>query len=216
MGKEEVKDNSRKNREEDSSESLNLDKKTLEKEGEVSSDKVVLEPEVYRTLKEKAQQKDELWDKYLRLYAEYENAQKLWSKKQEELLRFANFRLLKELVGILDEWEVALKNLDKLETEHFQGVEMIHKKFKEILFREGLKPIEIKDSKFDPHLHEVLSVEERADLEDYTILDVFQTGYLYKDKVLKPAKVKVSVKPREKKETENEKKSQNQKAQHNR
>ena len=81
-----------------------------------------------------------------------------------------------------------------------QGLEMIHSKFKNFLEKEGLKEIDTQ-GKFNPHFHEALFFEERQDLEEHTIIEVIQKGYLYEDKVLRTAKVKVSVKPK-KEETE--------------
>ena len=169
---------------------------------EADSEKITVLKKEFQELEKKAKEKDALWDKYLRLYAEYENSKKAWQKQKEELLKFANFRILKEFVTFLDEIEAALDSLENiLDKEKIQqGLEMIHSKFKNFLEKEGLKEIDV-EGKFNPHFHEALFFEERQDLEEHTIIEVIQKGYLYGDKVLRTAKVKVSVKPK-KAETE--------------
>jgi molecular chaperone GrpE len=161
--------------------------------------KVTLAQKEYEELKSKAQEKDETWAKYLRLYAEYDNSKKLWEKNKVEILKFGNFRILKEFVSVLDEIDAALLNMhdEHKDKDHTQGLKMIYKKIKDVLLREGLKPIEAKNKPFDPHLHEALFFEEKEDLEEHTVIEVIQQGYSYEDKVLRPAKVKVSLKPKE-------------------
>ena len=152
------------------------------------------------TLRKKAQERDELWDKYTRLYADYENSKKLWERQKQELLKFGNFRILKEFVSIIDEIEAALLVLKSESQEVAQGLNMIHKKIKEVLTREGLQPVDAVGKIFDPHLHEALLFEERDDLPDHSIIEVIQQGYRYEDKLLRPARVKVSLAPGEKEE----------------
>ena len=175
---------------------------------ELKQEKIVLSKKEHEELKEKANQKDEAGDKYLRLYAEYENSRKMWTKQRQELLKFGNFRILKEFIVILDEIEAALSNAKEHSPDFNKGFEMIYKKMKEILLKEGLKLIEAQGKQFDPHLHEALFFEERDDLPEYTILEVIQQGYQYEDKVLRPTKVKVSLKPRIKDNKEEKAESQ--------
>lgn len=160
--------------------------------------KVSLDQKEYEELKRKAAEKDDTWEKYLRLYAEYDNSKKLWEKNKVELLRFGNLRILKEFIAVLDEIEAALLNMhdEHKDKDHTQGLKMIYAKIKDVLFKEGLRPIEAKDKRFDPHLHEALFFEEREDLEEHTVTEVIQQGYIYEDKVFRPAKVKVSLKPK--------------------
>ena len=67
-----------------------------------SQKEVVLDRDEFDALTKKAEDKDELWDRYLRLYSEFENSKKLWSRQKEELLKFGNFRLLRDFVSALD------------------------------------------------------------------------------------------------------------------
>ena len=156
---------------------------------------ITLPEKDYAQLKKEAAEKKEIWEKYLRLYAEYENAKKLWQKQKEELLKFSNFRLLKELLGLYDEIKMAFASLANIDNEHRKGIEMIEKRMQNILDKENVKRIEAQGKKFDPFQHEVLGVEEKEDCEENTVLEILQDGYIYEGKVLRPAKVKISRKP---------------------
>jgi len=173
------------------------DPQTASKEGKDA--KITLSKKEYEELKQRAEEKDQLWDKFLRLHAEYQNSRKLWDKNKSDLLKFGNFRILKEFVTILDEIEAALVNLETHQDEknHSEGLKMIYKKIKDVLIKEGLKDIQAQGKQFDPHLHEALFFEEREDLDEHTVIEVIQKGYCYEDKVLRPAKVKVSIRPKE-------------------
>ncbi|MBN2121289.1 MAG: nucleotide exchange factor GrpE [Candidatus Omnitrophica bacterium] len=186
-------------------------KDTDNKKGPEASDQQTKESQIsltdkeYQQLKKAAAEKDDVWDKYLRLHAEYDNSKKLWEKNKTDLLRFGNFRILKEFVTVLDEIEAALLNLEihKDDKNHAQGLKIIYTKIKEVLTKEGLRPIEAENKKFDPHLHEALFYEERDDIDEHTVIEIIQKGYTYEDKVLRPAKVKVSLKPKDSESTQN-------------
>ncbi len=159
------------------------------------SKEISLDEEEYQELKKEAEEKKKVWEKYVRLYAEYENAKKLWQKQKEELLKFSNFRLLKELVSLYDEIKMAFASLVNIDTEHRKGIEMIEKRMQNILEKENVEPIEAKGKRFDPFQHEVMGFEERDDCEENVVLEVLQEGYVYEGKILRPAKVKVSRRP---------------------
>ena len=74
----------------------------------------------------KAKERDELWDKYLRLHADYDNAKKVWDKQKSDLLKFGNFRILKEFVTVLDEIEAAFTSLgeEHKDKDHTAGLKM--------------------------------------------------------------------------------------------
>lgn len=138
-----------------------------------------------------------LWDKYVRLCADFENTRKRWERERSEVIRFANFSLLQDLIVMVDELEQALKmvqhhsNIDEIE----KGFKMICSNFKAMLQRKGLKEIEAKGKKFDPHLHEIIASKEVEDSqEEHIVLEDVQKGYLFEDKVLRTAKVIIGVK----------------------
>ncbi len=163
-----------------------------EQEKETDEEMIISKAE-FKGLKKRAEERDEIWDKYLRLYAETENARKLWAKQKEELLKFGNYRIVKDFTHVLDEVEAAMSNLSKEEGEHIRGLTMVYNKIKDVLLKEGVEAIQAKDKPFDPNLHEALFYEERDDLPEHSVIGVIQQGYRYGDKVLRPAKVKVSV-----------------------
>jgi molecular chaperone GrpE len=141
---------------------------------------------------------DALNDKYVRLYAEYENARKLWEKQKVECLQFGSFRIMKDFASVLDDTEAALGSLNEKEhPEYAKGLKMVYAKIKDVLSKEGLQPIEAEGAVFDPHVHEALMFEERGDVPEHTVTAVIQQGYKYGDKVLRPARVKVSRMPAE-------------------
>lgn len=167
------------------------------------------EPEVSieQELEVKTTEYNELWDKYLRLNAEFENARKRWQREREDVLKFANFTLLKEVVIILDEMEQALKmirehtNIDEIS----KGLEIMYNNFLKILVNRGFKYIDVKGKKFDPHLHEIVATRDVDDEgQDHVVLEEIQKGYLLEDKVLRTAKVIVGIKKDSKPEIEEE------------
>lgn len=118
-----------------------------------------------------------------RLQAEFENFQKRVAKEKEQLLQFANKGLLLKLLEVNDNFERALK----AESEIKEGVEMIFKQFNDLLEKEGVSQIKAKGKDFDPRLHEAVTKEG----EGNKIVEVFQKGYMFKDKLLRPSKVKI-------------------------
>ena len=186
----------------------NSEKKVSEEKGQVlaeneKSEEIRLSLKEYEELKKTAGEKDSFYDKYVRLYADYENSRRIWEKQKQDLLKFGNFRILKDFAVVLDELEAALLSLKDKSAEEVKGLRMIYTKIKDLLLKEGLNQIEAEGKLFDPHLHEALCFEERDDLEEHSVIEVIQQGYRYGDKLLRPAKVKVSVKP--KKAEENDK-----------
>lgn len=174
-------------------------KKASEEKGQSSAGnekakEITLSLKEYEELKKAAEEKDSFYDKYVRLYADYENSRRIWEKQKQELLKFGSFRILKDFAVVLDEIEAALSSLKNKSAEEVQGLKMIYTKIKDLLLKEGLNQVEAEGKIFDPHLHEALCFEERDDLEEHSVIEVIQQGYRYGDKLLRPAKVKVSVK----------------------
>ena len=122
--------------------------------------------------------------------ADFENYKKRTEKQQEDFRTYASKEILKEILPLLDSFELALKHTDKLE-DFLKGMELIYVQFKDILKSQGVE--RIKAEKFDPHLHEAL-LQEESDKEEGTILEELQAGYKMKDQVLRHTKVKVAKK----------------------
>jgi molecular chaperone GrpE len=144
----------------------------------------------------------DLNDKYLRLYAEFDNYRKRVGREKEELLKFGNEPLLYDLLPVVDSLELALKHGScDSNTGVVEGVEITLKEFQRVLEKFGLKKIEAADRCFDPSVHHAMVQVEREDLDEKMVAEEMRAGYLYRDKVLRPSLVAVSVKP--KKQTEN-------------
>ena len=122
--------------------------------------------------------------------ADFENYKKRTEKQQEDFRTYASKEILKEILPLLDSFELALKHTDNLE-DFLKGMELIYVQFKDILKSQGVE--RIKAEKFDPHLHEAL-LQEESDKEEGTILEELQAGYKMKDQVLRHTKVKVAKK----------------------
>ena len=136
---------------------------------------------------------EELWDRHLRLQADFDNYRKRSFKERVELIKYANEGLIMELLSILDNFALGVK---AAEQKHdfallHQGVDMISKQLHALLEAKGLKRIKALGEKFDPHLHEPLDVVEGDDSEEDVVCEEMQPGYLLNDRIIRPAKVKV-------------------------
>ncbi|MCL5061647.1 MAG: nucleotide exchange factor GrpE [Nitrospiraceae bacterium] len=134
-------------------------------------------------------------DKYLRLYAEFENYKKKVQKDREELIKYSNESLVYELLPALDNLEMALKHSAEKNSESLiKGVENTLRELNRILEKFGVKFVEAVGKPFDPAYHHAMSQVEREDVENNTVVEEFRKGYLYNEKVLRPSLVVVSKK----------------------
>lgn len=145
-------------------------------------------------------------EKYLRLYAEFENYKKMVNKEREEIVSYANEKLIKELLPILDNLELAVKHTQgQLNSSWLEavrvGVENAVKEFLRILEKFGVKPIESVGQPFNPEIHDAISVVETEDVQENIVVEELRKGYFYKDKVLRASLVAVSKKPKPSSET---------------
>ena len=147
----------------------------------------------------------ELTNDLKRLQADFDNFKKRTEKEWTERSRHANRKLVSDLLPLLDSFDKALEDAnDNDDVESLrQGLRGLHKQLLQILQREGLREMDTK-GRFDPFLHEALMREEREDVEDGKILEVYQKGYAIEGKALRPARVKVATK-KEPEETPSEK-----------
>ena len=156
--------------------------------------------EIPKTEELKDQEKaatDELNNKYLRLYAEFDNYKKRVNKDKEELIKYGNESLIYELLPIIDSLELALKHaLEEPQAGIVQGVEMTLKELQRTLEKFGVSKIEAAGKKFDPSIHHAMTRTEREDLDEKMVAEELRSGYLYRDKVLRPSLVSVSMKPK--------------------
>jgi len=142
----------------------------------------------------------EMSEKYLRLYAEFDNYKKRINKDKEELLKYGQESLLYELLTVIDNLELALKHAsDEVSTGLIQGVEITYKELIKTLEKFGLNAVEAEGKTFDPSVHHAMSQIEDGELEENIVVEEYRKGYMLKDKVLRPALVAVSKKPSENK-----------------
>lgn len=149
-------------------------------------------------------ERDEFKDKFLRNMAEIDNFRKRVKKEKEEHQKYALGDFLKELLIITDNLERALKVKEGESTENsiISGVEMIYRQFMEILSKNGVTEIEAMNKSFDPNIHQALSKEEVDFVTGPTIVEVYQKGFLYNEKLLRPTLAKVAIPPEPADQTE--------------
>ncbi len=136
-------------------------------------------------------------DKYLRLYAEFDNARKRMERERLEFVKYANEGLLSEFLNILDDLERSMEAAKARHEDYaafLKGIEMVMAHIYEMLKLNRVKPLGSVGKKFDPHVHEVLMLSESDGVEEGTVLEEFQKGYLLEDRVIRTAKVKVAKK----------------------
>lgn len=131
-------------------------------------------------------------DRYMRLFAEFENYKKRTAKERNEFFQYANQDMMVSMLSILDDFERALKEISKNGSEaDLKGVELIYQKFKNQLKDKGLKTIEVKTGDdFNVDLHEaVTSIPAPSPDLKGKIVDVIEIGYMLHDKVIRFTKV---------------------------
>ncbi|MCK4515041.1 MAG: nucleotide exchange factor GrpE [Spirochaetaceae bacterium] len=138
----------------------------------------------------------ELTDSLLRKTADFENYRKRMLREKEEFATYANRELLLDIVTIVDDFERAIRSADESHdfTTFHDGIVMIEKQFTSMLERKWkLARFDSVGEEFDPRRHEAMMTEERSDHEQSMVLEDFQKGYMLHERILRPAKVKVSM-----------------------
>ena len=140
---------------------------------------------------------EEADDKYIRLYADFENYKKIAARNKEELLKYANDDLMSEVLTVIDHLELALQHTVKSKEPNplAEGVELTLKELRNILEKHGLTTIDTLGKPFDPAVHHAMSQVETEDAEVNTVVKEFRKGYVLKDRVLRAAMVGVAKKP---------------------
>jgi molecular chaperone GrpE len=139
-----------------------------------------------------AVERDELLDRTARMQAEFENSRKRAAKELDEFKDFALENALKSLLPILDSFDRALQAPASNVEEFRSGVGLIRKQLQDALGKLGLRPIPAQGEPFDPLQHEAVEVVDTTDSKDNRILEELQGGYKLKDRLLRPAMVRVA------------------------
>ncbi len=142
-------------------------------------------------------EKQELFDRLLRKQAELENLRKRMEREKQDFLQHATADLIRALLPTLDSLERALKHPDNKIPPHFyDGMELIHRGLLEVLERAGVSVIPTEGKMFDPHVHQAVETVEGPDYRDQQIVEELQRGYKLRQRLLRPAVVKVAVQTR--------------------
>jgi molecular chaperone GrpE len=140
-----------------------------------------------------AENKD-LYERLLRKQAEMDNFRKRTQKEKEELRQHAAEELIRSLLPTLDGFERALGHRDdSVPGAFYQGLELIYRELREVLARAGVTPIETSGQLFDPHLHQAVETVDAPGRREHEIVQEMQRGYRLKNKLLRPAIVKVAI-----------------------
>ena len=139
-------------------------------------------------------ERDDLKDRLLRKQAEFENFKKRIDRERAEFVGFASAELMREVLNVLDSFELALRNdsTDGNSSKSGEGFELIYKQLLKSLERFGLELVEARGRRFDPHFHEAVSMQPSDDAEEGTVLEELRKGYLLNGKLLRPSMVTVA------------------------
>ena len=176
-------------------------------------------------IEKKAQEAKENHDKYVRLYAEFENYKKRIVKDQAEFLKFANERLIRDILPVIDNLERAVEHAKEPSMEKeistgtkgepqvlkglIDGIELTIKQFKDVLGNLGVEDVKSVGEPFDPARHEAVTHIETDKYDNNIIINEFQKGYMLNNRILRPAMVSVAKKIEKKEDTVSEQGEEN-------
>ena len=139
-------------------------------------------------------ERDELVDRLARMQAEFDNARKRAQREQEHFRDYALTDTIRLLIPVLDSFDRALQSSPE-KSEFHVGVELIHKQLQDALTKLGVRPVAAKGELFDPRWHEAIEMVDTNQAEDQMVIEELQRGYKLKDRLLRPAMVKVARNP---------------------
>ncbi|MBV8206006.1 MAG: nucleotide exchange factor GrpE [Acidobacteria bacterium] len=136
-------------------------------------------------------ERDQLYERLARLQAEFENFRKRAQREQADFRQYAAADTLKALLPALDSFERALASNSEA-SDFRSGVELIYRQLRDVLTRLGVNEVEAEGRVFDPRVHEAIEMTPVTEGEDNRVLQVLQRGYMLKDRLLRPAMVRVA------------------------
>jgi molecular chaperone GrpE len=142
-------------------------------------------------------ERDQAVDRLARLQAEFDNARKREARERADFRDFAVAGAVEQFLPVLDNFQLALKSSASAEQMR-AGVDLIVKQMEEVLRALNVTPVETTGTKFDPRVHEALESVDRNDLPDHQVLDEVRRGYRIRDRLLRPALVRVVNNPQQK------------------
>ena len=190
-------------------EATDADEQPVEQETEASEEEADVAP-VELTPEQREEQlvkeNEELQDKLVRLMADFDNYRKRASKEKSDVIQFGNEGLLKDILPVID-------NVERLLTYSYregswksfqEGVELLLAEINKTLAKYGVEAIEALGKVFDPNIHQAMQRSETDEVEANTVVEVYQKGYLYRSRLLRPSLVVVAVPPKGEEEEEGE------------
>lgn len=191
--------------EDEKKEDLSIAAKPIEEVHIKTEEKVPLELETEGEKEEPSQEDiyvlkkelSELKDKYLRLYADFENYKRLVAKEKEELIKYSNEALMREMLPVIDHLELALQHSSNSESSKAiaEGVQMTLNELKSTLGKFGLADIPALGAPFDPSVHHAIAQVESEETEENIVVREFRKGYILNGRVLRATLVGVSKNP---------------------
>jgi molecular chaperone GrpE len=142
-------------------------------------------------------ERDQLFDRLARLQAEFDNYRKRETRERTEYRDYALINTVEQFLPVLDNFQLALSNQSTAEQLR-SGVELIVRQMGEVLRSLGVQPIPTAETQFDPRVHEAIEMVEREDLPDHQVIDEVRRGYTLRDRLLRPALVRVATNPKQK------------------
>ena len=139
-------------------------------------------------------ERDTLFERLARLQAEFDNARKREQRERTDYRAFAIADAVEQFLPVLDNFRLALGSNGSAEQMR-TGIELIAKQMDEVLRSLNVTPVETVGQPFDPRVHEALDSVERTDLPDHQVIDEVRRGYRIKDRLLRPALVRIAVNP---------------------
>jgi len=137
-------------------------------------------------------ERDNLVDRLARMQADFENARKRAARDQQEFREYAFVDGLKALLPVLDSFERALQASAGEKSELRNGIELINRQLQDALNKIGLRVVPARGEQFDPRWHEAIEMVDTTAAPDHQVLDELQHGYKFKDRLLRPAMVRVA------------------------
>lgn len=138
------------------------------------------------------QERDTLFDRLARQQAEFDNYRKRAQKEQQDFRDYALADFAKQFLPALDSFDRALSTQGSSPEDLRKGMELIRRQMEDALGKIGVKAVEAKGEQFDPRLHEAIEMVETDEAADNVVLDELQRGYMIKDRLLRPAMVRVA------------------------
>ena len=143
-------------------------------------------------LKKVKSERDALVDRQARLQADFENARRRAQKEQQDFRDFALADALKQILPVLDSFDRALQTQSKNPGDFRSGVELINKQLHDVLNKLGVRHVGAKGELFDPNFHEAIEMVDTVEVQDNHVVEELQRGYKLKDRLLRPAMVRVA------------------------